>query len=242
MVGGRALACGLLLLVVAQLCCCGEGTGAGGPSPGPATPSDAATISLPTPRSSGTLSLERVLLSRRSVRTYADDPLTLNEAAQLLWAAQGVTDTGAGLRSAPSAGALYPLELYLVADSVTGLRPGVYRYVPAAHALVPVLALVPKEALYRAALSQQPLADAPAILVFAGVFERTTRKYGERGRRYVYLEAGHAAQNVYLQATALGLGTVAVGAFQDGAVRRAVGMSVSEEPIYLMPVGRPATP
>ncbi len=182
------------------------------------------------------------MASRRSVRSYTAAPLGLSEAAQLLWAAQGITDAATGSRSAPSAGALYPLEVYLVADRVGGLAPGVYRYMPAAHALVRVLSSAPKEALFKAALSQQWVVDAPALLVLSGVFGRTTGKYGERGRRYVYLEAGHAAENVYLQATALGLGTVSVGAFDDQAVRRSLGMSASEEPIYLMPVGRPAGP
>jgi SagB-type dehydrogenase family enzyme len=239
----RSPLCVALLLLLAQLAACGGGSGPGGSGAGTAPPSGsggAATVDLPAPRSRGPLSLEEAIGSRRSVRAYAAEPLSLDEVGQLLWAAQGVTDPVAGSRSAPSAGALYPLEVFLVAGSVTGLGPGVYRYLPAAHALEPTLAVDPRQALYGAALSQQWVADAPAVLIIAGVFARTTGKYGERGRRYVYLEAGHAAQNVCLQATALGLGTVSVGAFQDGAVRRAVGMGVSEEPIYLMPVGRPA--
>jgi SagB-type dehydrogenase family enzyme len=186
------------------------------------------------------MSLEQALLLRRSVRAFAAAPVTLAEAAQLLWAAQGITDRGRGYRAAPSAGALYPLVVYVVAERVTGLSSGVYRYVPEAHALARVSATSAQQDLYRAALSQSAVGEAPAALVFSAVFERTTRKYGARGRQYVFLEAGHAAQNVYLQATALGLGTVVIGAFDDDAVRRAVGMASQEQPVYVIPFGQTA--
>jgi len=178
------------------------------------------------------------MLTRRSVRSFADAPVTVAEAGQLLWAAQGVTDSARGYRTAPSAGALYPLEVYLIAERVTGLSAGVYRYLPQAHALAGISASSARQELYEAVLSQPAVLDAPAVLVFSGVFERTTRKYGERGKQYVFLEAGHAAQNVYLQATALGLGAVVIGAFDDDAVRRAVGMTSQEQPVYVMPFGQ----
>lgn len=194
-------------------------------------------IALPEPRRTSATSVEEALSRRRSVRAYGDEPLTLAEVSQLLWAAQGVTSER-GLRTAPSAGALYPLELYLVAGNVTGLSDGVYRYRPSGHGLARVLEGDRREELYLAARSQASVRAAAAIIVFAAIYERTTGKYGERGIRYVHIEVGHAAQNVFLQAAALDLSAVVVGAFQDDAVKRVVTMSEAEQPLYLMPVGR----
>ena len=199
------------------------------------------TIPLPTPSLSGSLSLEEALAGRRSVREYAGTSLTIEQLSQLLWSAQGITERRYGLRSAPSAGALYPLEVYVAAENVDDLPTGVYRYVPQQHGLQVVVDRSVREQLFRDALSQSAVADAPATLVIAAVFARTTPKYGERGRRYVYMEVGHAAQNLYLQATALGLGTVVIGAFDDDSVKRTLGMRSDEEPLCLMPVGRLAS-
>ncbi|MCS7242285.1 MAG: SagB/ThcOx family dehydrogenase [Candidatus Caldatribacterium sp.] len=195
-------------------------------------------IPLPPPRFRSEVSVEEALLRRRSHRSFDPSPLSLQEVAQLLWSAQGITDKASGFRTAPSAGALYPLELYFVAGQVESLPPGVYRYLPEEHALYEVLLGDRREELFRAALFQRWVREAPGILVFAAVYERTTRKYGERGIRYVHMEAGHAAQNVYLQAETLGLGTVVVGAFEDGGVQKALGLPAHEQPLYLMPVGR----
>jgi SagB-type dehydrogenase family enzyme len=226
---------GLLLLALTGLTACGReaggGAAAGTPSPAPSV------VALPSPNLEGAMSLEEALAERRSTRSFDSAPVTLEDAAQLLWAAQGITDARYGYRAAPSAGALYPLEVYLLADRVSGLRQGVYHYLPGRHALQLVRDTVDLNALAKAALSQSFVSAAPAVIAIATVFDRTTGKYGERGRRYVYLEAGHAAQNVYLQATALELGTVAVGAFDDEAVRHVVGMGADEQPIYLMPFG-----
>lgn len=196
---------------------------------------------LPPPRARGEVALERALRLRRSVRDYAATALTLAEAAQLLWAAQGVT-AGDGRRTAPSAGALYPLELYLVAGRVQGLEAGVYRYLSQGHRRTRLVAEDVRAELAAAALGQGCVATAPAVLVFAAVERRTTRKYGDRGHQYVRLEAGHAAQNAFLQAAALGLGAVMVGAFDDAAVRRLLRLPEEETPLYLMPIGRPAEP
>ncbi len=196
------------------------------------------TVKLPPPRLDGTMAVERALLMRRSVRSYRDEPLTLAEAGQLLWAAQGITSPR-GLRTAPSAGALYPLELYLVAGRVDGIAPGIYRYRPSGHSLERVVSGDRRDELCRAALGQSPPEDAPASLVFTAVYGRTTRKYGERGLRYVYMDHGHAAENVYLQAVSLGLGTVLIGAFDDAAVRRVMSLPAGEEPLSVMPVGKP---
>ena len=206
--------------------------------PGPAAGSED-EVPLPEPCLRGALSVEEALARRRSVREYAEAPLTLDQLAQLLWAAQGTTERTHGLRTAPSAGALYPLEVYVAAERVDGLRSGVYRYVPGRHSLALVLEGSVGEQLCHDALSQAALRDAPATLALAAVFARTTTKYGERGRRYVSMEVAHAAENVSLQATALGLGTVVIGAFDDGSVKGTLGMRADEEPLYLMPVGWP---
>jgi SagB-type dehydrogenase family enzyme len=198
-------------------------------------PSDA--LPLPEPAYDGDVSVEAALRERRSVRDYAARPLTLAEVGQLLWAAQGITGDNQRYRTAPSAGALYPLELYVVAGDVRDLDPGVYRYRPAGHALEPIAGGDVRPALAGAALEQTWVEEGAVVLVVAGVYERTTQKYGERGRQYVHMEAGHAAQNVYLQAAALELGTVAVGAFRDDEVQRVVGLAPDEVPLYLLPVG-----
>jgi SagB-type dehydrogenase family enzyme len=195
-------------------------------------------VALPQPNLEGEVPVERALAQRRSVREFAPEPLSLPAVSQLLWAAQGITDR-AGLRTAPSAGALYPLEVYLVAGVVTGIAPGVYRYEPHRHRLVRGTAGDPRAAVARAALGQDWVAEAPAILVLAAVYERTARKYGDRAARYVHMEVGHAAQNVYLQAGALGLGTTMVGAFRDEALARALGLRGDVKPLGILPVGKP---
>jgi SagB-type dehydrogenase family enzyme len=195
-------------------------------------------VELPEPRTHGQVSIETALHERRSVREYVAGSVTLVEASQLLWAAQGVTDKREGLRTAPSAGALYPLEVYLVTGDVKDLPDGVYRYRPRQHRLLKTGSGDRREALADVALRQSFLRDSAGVLVFTAVPERTTAKYGRRGVRYVYMEAGHAAQNVYLQAESLGLGTVVVGAFEDADVQEVLG--IKEDPLYLMPFGRPA--
>ncbi|MGC9397843.1 MAG: SagB/ThcOx family dehydrogenase [Anaerolineae bacterium] len=203
-----------------------------------ATLSSTTSFPLPDPRLEGDLSVEAALAARRSVRSYARQPLSLADLGQLLWAAQGISGANRRYRTAPSAGALYPLELYAVVGDVEELDAGVYHYDPAAHALTQVKRSDVRAALSRAALGQAWVEEGAVVLVFAAVYERTTGKYGTRGRQYVHMEAGHASQNVYLQATALELGTVAVGAFDDNEVQRVVGLSDDERPLYLMPVGR----
>jgi len=206
----------------------------------------AKTVKLPPPALDGAVPVEKCLAQRRSVREYADAPLTLADVSQLLWAAYGITQPvpnvpqlRGGLRTAPSAGALYPLELDVVAGNVTGLAPGVYRYRPETHDLVLVAAGDKRPALFRAAASQTCVRDAPASIVYSAVFSRNTGKYGDRGRqRYVCMDLGHSAENVYLQCGSLGLGTCAIGAFYDDAVRLVARMTKKEEPLYIMPVGR----
>lgn len=205
------------------------------------------TFDLPEPSRRGDVSVEEALDRRRSIRNYADAPLTLTELSQLLWAAYGVNKPvpggpeflRGGLKTAPSAGALYPLELYAVVGEVDGLEAGVYRYQPEDHRLVLISRGDHRADLADAALGQPWILKAPVSIVYSAVFARTTGKYGPRGReRYVPMDVGHSGQNVYLQCAALGLGTVSVGAFLDPNVKLAVGMTRSEEPLYVMPVGR----
>jgi SagB-type dehydrogenase family enzyme len=193
-------------------------------------------VKLPPPREESQVSLEAALARRRSIRVFDPAQLTLEEIGQLLWAAQGMSQRSEGLRTAPSAGALYPLEMYVM------MKTGVYHYRPPHHELARLQEADLRTEIWRAALRQESVRDAPAVFVMAGVFERTTVKYGERGRGYVYLEAGHAAQNLLLQAAALGLGAVPVGAFLDEQVEKILKLPANQRVLYLIPVGRPLRP
>ena len=195
-------------------------------------------VQLPGPRTEGPVSLEKSLLGRRSIRQWADDALKLQDVSQLLWAAQGVTDAR-GLRTAPSAGALYPLEIYLVAGHVDRLPAGVYHCRVRQNELSPVSAGDARKDLYQMALRQGAVASAPATFVICAVYQRMTGKYGDRGIRYVHMEAGHSAQNLSLQAVALNLASVAIGAFDDRQVHRLLQLAGDETALYLIPVGRP---
>jgi SagB-type dehydrogenase family enzyme len=200
-----------------------------------------ATLHLPRPRLENAAPLQRALAERRSVRSYTREPLSLAEVAALLWAAQGVSDVGFGHRTAPSAGALYPLEAHLVAGDVTGLEPGVYTYASGRHELSRRRRGDARAALCAAAWHQPFVDSAPVVLALTAVYARTTEKYGERrGSRYVHIEAGHAAQNAALLATALGLGTTVVGSFEDERVASALELGADESPLVLLPVGRPS--
>ena len=191
---------------------------------------------LPEPRSDGPYAVERALLNRRSVRVFKNESLSLAELSQLAWSAQGVSSPR-GYRTAPSAGALYPLEVYIFAGGVTGLDAGVYKYAPR-HILERVIAKDRREELARAALNQSFIATAPVAFLFSAVFARITNTYGERGRRYVFMEVGHAAQNLCLQAVAQGMGTTVVGAFQEDRVATMLALAPNELPIYIVAVGK----
>jgi SagB-type dehydrogenase family enzyme len=189
-------------------------------------------IALPAPRLKGEMSLEETLAARRSVRQFTDEELTLEELSQLLWAAQGITVDWGG-RTAPSAGALYPLEVYVATAD------GLYHYVPQGHKAVVESRADLRGELWRAGLSQNAIREAPAVFVITAVYARTAKKYGERAERYVKLEAGHAGQNLVLQAVALGLGGVTIGAFYDDQVQSALSLPSDHEPLYLIPIGHP---
>jgi len=195
-------------------------------------------IRLPGPQKTGSTSVEKAIFGRRSIRSYRDKPLELREVAQLLWSAQGITAPRQGKRAAPSAGALYPLEVYVVADKVRGLSRGVYHYLPKEHGLEMMRKEDVSQAVAQASLNQMFVADAPAILVITADYSITTQKYGNKGKRYVHMEAGHAAENIYLQAQSLDLGTVTVGAFQENKLKEVLATPNSQAPLYLMPVGK----
>jgi SagB-type dehydrogenase family enzyme len=199
---------------------------------------DSGPIELPPPGFEGKMTLEAALNERRSVRSYRKGPLPLAAVSQLLWAAQGVTDDD-GNRTTPSSGGTFPLALYLVAGDVDGLPAGLYRYEPSTHMLSRVADTDLRRPLAAGALDQAWVAEAPASLVLAADYDRTSERYGDRGVRYVDMEAGHAAQNVHLQAVALGLGSVPVGAFNDRTVQEVLDLPENEEPLYILPVGRP---
>lgn len=193
-------------------------------------------ILLPKAKFRSAPSFETTLRGRRSIREFSSASLSLASVAQLLWAAQGLT-AASGERTAPSAGGLYPLEVYLVAGRVDEVTPGVYRYVPTSHALRRHCARDRRRRLAEAALGQTAISSAAAVLVATAAYRRTSSKYGSRGKRYVHMEVGHVAQNVYLQAQSLGFGTVIIGAFDDESVRHALELPAPESPLALLPVG-----
>jgi SagB-type dehydrogenase family enzyme len=195
----------------------------------------ARVVQLPPPRLDGTMSVERAIAERRSVREYGDTALSLQEVSQLLWSAQGVTSED-GLRAVPSAGATYPLELYVVVSRVSGLERGVYHYVGRTHRLERVGDGSAPALLTAAAHGQEPVEACALAVVITSVTERTAQRYGTRAERYVTLEAGHAAQNILLEVEALGLAAVPVGAFEDSAVQSVVRSSA--EPLYIIAVGK----
>jgi SagB-type dehydrogenase family enzyme len=193
---------------------------------------------LPQPVAGDDNLLNPILQQRRTHREFAPRPISLEQAAQLLWAAQGVSSRE-GYRTAPSAGALYPLELHLVAGQVEGLPAGSYRYQPAHHNLKKEISGDLRQALATIALEQEWMAEAPALVIISAVDARTTRKYGNRGVRYVHMEVGHAGQNLLLQAVALELVAATVGAFDDKQLQTLLGLADGERPLIILPVGHP---
>ncbi|MCX5819668.1 MAG: SagB/ThcOx family dehydrogenase [Deltaproteobacteria bacterium] len=189
-----------------------------------------AAIDLPPPVFDGPMSLEKALLERRSVRAYKDEPLTLADISQILWAAQGITETKQGLRTAPSARALYPLNLYLLVGKVDGVPVGLYRYQPQGHKILKVHESDKKAELH-AAVGQAPIRGAAAVIVVTGM-TRTSKA------KWIYLERGHAAQNILLQAHSRKIGAVVMGGFRDEDVRKVLNVPESEQPVYIIPMGR----
>ena len=192
-------------------------------------------IDLPKPLYKSKISVEESLKSRRSIRAYRNEPLTITEISQLLWATQGIT-VGTQKRTAPSAGATYPLEIYVVVGDVKHLEHGLYHYNPRNHTIIKEKEGDLRGDLVDAAMGADMIRKAPISLIVAAIYSRTTDRYGERGIRYVYMEVGHVGQNIHLQAETLGLGTVIIGAFYDNKVKEILG--IREEPLYIVLVGR----
>ena len=188
-------------------------------------------VKLPSPRYDGDVSIEKALAERRSIRSYKEEPLTINELSQILWAAQGITEPKKGLRTAPSPRAVYLLEVYVLPGNVPNLPMGIYKYQPQGHQLVKIADGDKKAELFKAA-GQAPIKNAPVALVITGLSEKT------QNPAWMYLEAGHAAENVYLQSVSLKLGTVAMAGFKEEQVRKALNLPEKERVLYIMPIGK----
>ena len=194
-------------------------------------------MKLPEPNRKGRLSVEEAFSQRRSIREYSEGPIDVSEAGQLLWSAYGITSPE-GYRTAPSARALYPLEIDFVAGNVEGLPAGVYRYNPRSHELQRTSEGDLRETISGTTFDQPFVAQGAAVLVFSAVYERTCSKFGEPGRDFVHMDLGHSAENVHLQAVALDIGTVVVGAFRPDEVKQVLSLAEDEQPLYLMPLGK----
>ena len=196
-------------------------------------------MNLPKPRLNGDVSVEQAIKHRRTIRSYLSKPLTLEQFSQIFWAAQGITEDRGYKRSAPSGGALYPMDIYAIAgdNGVEGLKAGIYHYDPHKHSAVLITEGDLREDVARTALSQMWMADAPLNLVITAEYRRITNKYGTRGERYAMIEAGHIGQNIFLQAEALGLRAGIVGAFHDKDVIRVMKITGSHAPLLILPVG-----
>lgn len=196
-------------------------------------------MNLPYPQERGEISLEETIKRRQSIREFSPQALSLNQLSQLLWAAQGVTERENSRRSCPSAGALYPLEIYVAVKNVNGVEPGIYYYDVFKHSLEIIRKGDFSTKLADACLGQFFIAEAPVIILICAEYERTTWKYGERGVRYVHMEVGHCGQNICLQVQSLGLATVPIGAFWDREVQKVTEIPEEHEPLYIFPVGYP---
>ena len=203
------------------------------------------TYALPSPITDGKMSVERALSNRRSQRSFVDRAISAEQLSQILWAAYGITQPmpdrpalRGGLRAAPSAGALYPFEIYAIIGKVDGVEPGVYKYISEEHKIVRTIDKDLREEFSNIALGQGHIKDAPVSIFYSAIYSRMTKKYGDRGGdRYVCMDLGHSAQNIYLQAEALNLGTCAIGAFSDDKVSELFQLPEEEVPLYIMPVG-----
>ena len=190
-------------------------------------------VTLPNPLKDGEMSLEAAFQRRRTVREFSEEPLAMEVVSQLLWSAQGITHDG-HRRTAPSAGATYPLELYLVNGD------GIFQHVTSDHTLLLTIEGDHRRDLFEASLEQEFILEAPATLVFTAVFSRTEQRYGStRSPRYIHMEVGHAAQNVLLQAAALSLGAVPIGAFEDERVSQVMNLPADHVPLYMISIGHP---
>ncbi|HON55834.1 MAG TPA: SagB/ThcOx family dehydrogenase [bacterium] len=194
------------------------------------------TIKLPDPLTTGKMSVEQALYQRRSIRNFKNISLTLQELSQILWAAQGITDKTLNFRTAPSAGATYPLDLFVAVGNVDSIKQGLYKYNPSNHTLTLIMFGDKRIELANAALGQKAITTAAVNIIFTAIVERTEKRYKERALQYVYIETGHAAQNVYIQAEALNLATVAIGAFYEDKIKKVINTAAL--PVYIMSIGK----
>ena len=201
-------------------------------------------IELSPPETDGSTSVESAIATRASRRSFSDEPVAIEDVAQLLWAAQGITHDRDefAMRAAPSAGATYPLVVFIevAPGGCDELDPGLYRYDPVDHVLTPEIEGDIHDDVTAAALGQPVVSGAPVTVVLAAEYERTRREYPDHGTRYVHMEVGHAAQNVHLSCEARGLNSCPVGAFTDEELASALDLTDRLDPLYLIPVGRPA--
>jgi SagB-type dehydrogenase family enzyme len=188
-------------------------------------------IKLPEPKLIGKMTLEETIFRRRSERSFLPNDLSLEQISQLLWSAQGITEKNFGFRAAPSSGALYPLTIYILK------KDGVFQYLPDGHRLVEISNEDKRPSLVRASLGQGYISEAPLVMVISGNFRIIEAKYGQRAYRYLNMEIGHAAENVHLQAVALGLVSVPIGAFWDDVVAKALDLPDTQDPFYIIPIG-----
>jgi SagB-type dehydrogenase family enzyme len=195
-------------------------------------------IQLPPPSYTGTITIEEALNKRRSIRDYSEKPLTISEISQVLWAAQGITEETYGLRTAPSAGALYPLKIYIAVSNVKDLAPGLFKYKPQNNTLMKISDGDKRLDISNAALKQDAIENSSAIILITAVVERTSVKYGSRAERYVHIEVGAVGQNIYLQSVSFGLGTVMIGAFKDDDLKTVLCLPAEEQPVAIMPLGK----
>ena len=198
---------------------------------------DKTTIKLSKPTLDGGASIEKVLNERRSVRAYQDTPLTEKNVSQLLWAGQGINEESTKKRTAPSARAKYPIELYLVVFNVEGIEKGVYQYIPDGHQIVKVFGEDKNEAIVKAAGSQPSISKCPAAFIIAGNYLKMSENVDEQAIRFTHTEVGHVSQNIALQGVALGIGSVVIGGFQQGILSEVLEFPPDTKPIYVMPVG-----
>ena len=195
-------------------------------------------VNLPAPSLDSNYSIEKTLAGRRSIRRFTNEQVDLHSVSQILWSAQGITHQERGYRTAPSAGARFPLEIYVAVGNVDGLAPGLYHYIPREHHLVKVNQNDLRGELSAASRRQTSVRDGAFVVIIAAEFERLTERYGERGIRYTHMEVGHASQNIHLQAESLDLGTVIIGSFDDEEMKRVLNLPEEQIPLYLMPLGR----
>jgi len=235
----------LICLIVFSSCDSKTSNNEEGSTPLTKTDDPQLTYILPSPNTDGSVSVEKALSNRRSQRRYHNVEISAEQLSQILWAAYGVTKPitdraflRGGLRTAPSAGGLYPFEIYVLVGKVKNIESGVYKFISQEHKIVKTIDKDLREELCAAALNQDMIKEAPVVIVYSAIFSRMTDKYGDRGReRYVCADLGHSAQNIYLQAEALNLGTCSIGAFNDGRVSQVLQMPENEEPLYIMPLG-----